>query len=94
MLMCFRIEQQVLDRFELENGGDLLVGAVCLLEVSVRGLLEVELLTILGDEDNLMPRNEKQEEGKEKGKVNRNRREKQAGGSRGVEGAGGGAGGT
>ena len=79
MLMCFRIEQQVLDRFELENGGDLLVGAVCLLEVSVRGLLEVELLTILGDEDNLMPRNEKQEEGKEKGKVNRNRREKHAG---------------
>ena len=51
----FRLEQQVLDRFEKENGGQLLVGALCLLEVSQRGLLEAELLTILGDEDNLMP---------------------------------------
>lgn len=46
---------QVLSRFEEENGGKLLKGAVCLLEVSLRGLLETELLTILGDEDNLMP---------------------------------------
>ena len=50
-----RLEKQVLDRFEKENGGTLLVAALCLLEVSERGLLEAELLAILGDEDNLSP---------------------------------------
>ncbi len=42
-------------RFEEENGGLLLVATLCLLETSVTGLLETELLQILGDEDNLMP---------------------------------------
>jgi hypothetical protein len=45
-----------LERFEEENGGELLIAALCLLEVSNGGLLEVELLAVLGDEDNLMPR--------------------------------------
>ena len=40
-----------MQRFEYENGGDLLIAAVCLLEVSSRGLLETELLKILGNED-------------------------------------------
>ncbi|XP_070560675.1 TPR repeat-containing protein DDB_G0287407-like [Ptychodera flava] len=44
---------QVLSRFENENGGDLLVATLSLLEASSSGLLETELLTILGDEDNL-----------------------------------------
>ena len=55
-----------MDRFEKENGGELMVAALCLLEVSARGLLEVELLTILGDEDNLVPKDEEGEKG-EKG---------------------------
>ncbi len=46
---------QVLRRFEQENGGNLLTAALCLLEASMRGLLETELLAILGDEDNLIP---------------------------------------
>ncbi|XP_077998733.1 TPR repeat-containing protein DDB_G0287407-like [Glandiceps talaboti] len=45
---------QVLSRFEQENGGDLLVATLSLLESSTSGLLETELLTILGDEENLM----------------------------------------
>ncbi|XP_071494027.1 telomerase protein component 1-like [Diadema antillarum] len=47
---------QVFDRFEEENGGNLLVATLCLLECSNTGLLETELLTILGDEDHLMPK--------------------------------------
>lgn len=58
---------QVFDRFEEENGGNLLTATLCLLEASQTGLLEVELLSILGDEDNLMPSSES-EAGKEKGK--------------------------
>ena len=50
-----RLESQILARFEEENGGQLLVATLCLLEVSARGLLEVELLAILGDEEHLMP---------------------------------------
>ncbi|XP_077981357.1 telomerase protein component 1-like [Glandiceps talaboti] len=45
---------QVLKRFEEENGGHLLVATLCLLESSATGLLEVELLEILSDEENLM----------------------------------------
>ncbi|CAD5125807.1 DgyrCDS14011 [Dimorphilus gyrociliatus] len=41
------LEQQVLQRFEEENGGKLLVAAVCLIETSGMGLLEIELLSIL-----------------------------------------------
>ena len=44
-----------MERFEKENGGELLVATLCLLEVSARGLLETELLFILGDEDQIMP---------------------------------------
>ena len=54
--MC-RLEGQILVRFEEENGGQMLIATLCLLEVSARGLLEVELLTVLGDEENLMPPN-------------------------------------
>ncbi len=46
---------QVLKRFEKENGGNLLAATLCLLEASMRGLLETELLAILGDEDDIMP---------------------------------------
>ena len=58
---------EVLSRFERENGGELLVGALCLLEVSSRGLLEVELVTILGDEDNLFSEAKAKEVPQEKG---------------------------
>ena len=57
---------QVMDRFEKENGGNLLVATLCLLEVSARGLLETELLYILGDEDRIMPSKSDVEE---KGKI-------------------------
>ncbi len=68
-LKYLRLEQQVLVRFEKENGGELLVGALCLLEVSQRGLLEAELLAIMGDEDNLMPHFEAATSNKEKGMI-------------------------
>lgn len=55
---------QVFDRFEEENGGNLLTATLCLLEASQTGLLEVELLSILGDEDNLMPSETEKEKGK------------------------------
>ena len=51
----YRLEGQILARFEEENGGRLLIATLCLLEVSARGLLEVELLSVLADEENLMP---------------------------------------
>ncbi|XP_022100079.1 telomerase protein component 1-like [Acanthaster planci] len=58
--------EQVFDRFEEENGGNLLVATLCLLETSSMGLLETELLQILGDEDDLMP-SEKDSEGEKDG---------------------------
>ncbi|XP_030843348.1 telomerase protein component 1 [Strongylocentrotus purpuratus] len=57
---------QVLERFEDESGGSLMVATLCLLECSSSGLLEAELLAILGDEDNLMPSDDG-ENNKEKG---------------------------
>ncbi len=57
-----------MERFEKENGGELVVATLCLLEVSQRGLLETELLQILADEDNLAPRENAKDEGAEKGK--------------------------
>jgi len=51
----YRLEGQILARFEEENGGRLLIATLCLLEVSARGLLEVELLSVLADEENIMP---------------------------------------
>ena len=65
----FRLEMAVLSRFERENGGELLIGALCLLEVSKRGLLEVELVTILGDEENLFPGDKSKEPHAEKSKA-------------------------
>ncbi|XP_033636001.1 telomerase protein component 1-like isoform X1 [Asterias rubens] len=44
---------QVLGRFEKENGGYLVVATLSLLECSSNGLLETELLSILGDESNM-----------------------------------------
>ena len=64
LMPCFRLEQQVLDRFEKENGGQLLVAALCLLETSATGLLETELLKILGDEETLLPKDKGEKEGK------------------------------
>ena len=61
-----RILEQVFQRFEAENGGRLLIATLCLLETSSAGLLETELLQILGDEDNLMPSDE---DGASKGTV-------------------------
>ncbi|XP_013381732.1 TPR repeat-containing protein DDB_G0287407 isoform X2 [Lingula anatina] len=46
---------QVLERFEAETGGSLLVATLCMIEVSKGGLLESELLLLLADEENLMP---------------------------------------
>ena len=43
---------QVLGRFEQENGGHLVVATLSLLECSSNGLLETELLSILGNPDN------------------------------------------
>jgi hypothetical protein len=47
--------EQILSRLEEENGGVLVVATLCLLECSRHGLLESELLCLLGDEDNLLP---------------------------------------
>ncbi|XP_013383728.1 NACHT and WD repeat domain-containing protein 2 [Lingula anatina] len=46
---------QVLERFEREAGGNLLIATLCMIEVSKGGLLESELLILLSDEENLMP---------------------------------------
>ena len=43
----------MLSRFEEENGGQLVIATVCLLETSRHGLLETELLELLADENNL-----------------------------------------
>ena len=68
MFMLCRLESQILARFEEENGGELLVATLCLLEASNHGLLEVELMTILGDEDHLMPRQEHEDDSESAGK--------------------------
>lgn len=49
------LEEQVLTRFEEENGGQIVVGTLCLLETSRHGLLETELLQLLADETLLVP---------------------------------------
>lgn len=41
-------------RFERESGGALMKATLCLLEVSRHGLLEFELLALLGDENNIV----------------------------------------
>lgn len=64
-----RLEVNILSRFEKENGGELLIATLCLLECSSKGLLETELRELLGDETHLTPKpedlaNEKNEKGK------------------------------
>ncbi|XP_073234620.1 TPR repeat-containing protein DDB_G0287407-like isoform X1 [Porites lutea] len=49
------LEEQVLTRFEEENGGQIVVATVCLLETSRHGLLETELLQMLAEESMLTP---------------------------------------
>lgn len=63
----YRLLEQVFSRFEEENGGELLTATLCLLETSATGLLEIELLKILGDEDNLMPSDSAENEKEVKG---------------------------
>ena len=68
-VLCCRLLEQVLHRFEEEGGGNLLVATLCLLEVSSRGLLESELLEILAA-DELLPKklDETAEKGETEGK--------------------------
>ena len=57
-LICFSffsLEMDVFTRFEQEAGGTLMTATLCLLEVSRHGLLETELLALLGDTNNLKP---------------------------------------
>lgn len=49
------LEIDVFSRFEQEAGGTLMTATVCLLEVSRHGLLETELLALLGNSRNLQP---------------------------------------
>ncbi len=49
------LEIQLLGRFEQENGGDLLIATLCLLECACTGLLETELKEILGNRETLIP---------------------------------------
>ncbi|XP_065072260.1 uncharacterized protein LOC135696706 [Rhopilema esculentum] len=49
------LEIDVFSRFEEEAGGQLMIATLCLLEVSRHGLLETELLALLGDKNNLKP---------------------------------------
>ena len=43
---------EVFSRFEAEAGGPLMKATLCLLEVSRHGLLETELLALLGNKQN------------------------------------------
>ncbi|XP_057298336.1 TPR repeat-containing protein DDB_G0287407-like [Hydractinia symbiolongicarpus] len=47
------LEMEVFSRFEAESGGPLMKATLCLLEVSRHGLLETELLALLGDDNNI-----------------------------------------
>ena len=60
----FSLEEEVFKRFEGEAGGELMRACVCMLEVSRHGLLETELLALLGDEKNIkVPEYKEGEEG-------------------------------
>ena len=50
-------------RFEQSVHGELIVAALCLLEASISGLLEPELLMILADETQLAPPSPFEEKG-------------------------------
>ncbi|RDD44593.1 Telomerase protein component 1 [Trichoplax sp. H2] len=56
--------EQVLTRFEAESGGHLMVATLCLLECSRHGLLERELLELLGEDETLKPPSQKEYLGK------------------------------
>ncbi len=62
--LCSLLEN-VLERFEHENGDLLVVATLCLLEASRGGLLESELLDILGDEADLVPPSPFEEKGEQ-----------------------------
>lgn len=47
------LEECVFERFEGEDGGELMKACVCMLEVSRHGLLEMELLALLAEERNV-----------------------------------------
>ena len=47
-----RLEMAVFSRFEQEAGGELMTATLCLLETSRHGLLETELLALLGNKEN------------------------------------------
>ncbi len=55
MYYHFSLEMDVFSRFEEETGGKLMIATLCLLEVSRHGLLETELLALLGDDSHLAP---------------------------------------
>lgn len=63
------LEQQVLERFEDENGGRILKAAVCLIETSGMGLLEIELLSILAHDNFLEATSDKSEKESSEKKV-------------------------
>ena len=52
-MLSFSLEIEVFTRFETETGGPLMKATLCLLEVSRHGLLETELLALLGDANNI-----------------------------------------
>ena len=53
-LILYRLEMEVFTRFEKESGGKLMKATLCMLEVSRHGLLEFELLALLGTETNII----------------------------------------
>ena len=64
IVLYFSLMEQVLQRFETEACGHLLMATLCLLEASSTGLLESELLILLADESSLMPPSPYDEKGK------------------------------
>ena len=57
------ILDNLLGQLEKEDGGELLVATLCLLEASAAGLLESELRTLLADEAALKPPSPYEEKG-------------------------------
>ena len=66
---CCSILDGLLAQLEGEDGGELLVATLCLLEASAAGLLEMELRTLLADESVLRPPSPYEEKGWLLGKV-------------------------
>jgi len=53
-LLLYSLLEQVIRRLAHEGDGHLVEATLCLIEVSRSGLLETELLDLLGDETNLL----------------------------------------